>query len=110
MKNKNNYLHIKSMSQLKSERARLDSNITMKETLFNFQYLNFKESLSIGSLISSFISNIATIIPIITRATNLCRDLCSSIISQFRGEKKEQNCSQEIGTQREMEAQETEES
>lgn len=89
MKNKNNYLHIKSMSQLRIERARLNSNITMKEALFEFQYANLKESLKIGNLISSFIANLATAIPIITQAISLFKELYNKIIEKLRPEKQD---------------------
>ena len=83
------------MSQLKVERAMLDSNIKLKETLFDIQYSKFRESIKIENLISSFITKFSIVIPLIVKTTNTFISLYKFIISQFKSEKENQHHSQE---------------
>ncbi|MFA6769986.1 MAG: hypothetical protein WCR71_02315 [Bacteroidales bacterium] len=90
MRNRNRYSHIKSMSQLQSERARLDSDIEIKRALFSIQHSRFKESIKIGNLISSFIASVSIIIPLIIKTAKTFKDLYNFILAQFKSEKQEE--------------------
>lgn len=83
------------MSQLKVERAKLDSDIKMKEELYNIHYSRFKESIKIRNIISSFITRFSIMIPLIVKTTKTFRNLYNFVLEQFRPGKKEQHYSQE---------------
>lgn len=98
---KKKYLHIKTMSQLKIERSMLDSDIKIKEALFDIQYSRFRESIKIGNLVSSVISNFSMVIPLIVKATNTFKSFYHFIIAQFKSEKRDQHYSPEESNQQE---------
>lgn len=84
------------MSQLKTERARLESDIKMKEELYHIHYSRFRESIRISSLISSIITRISLIVPLIIRTTRTFKNLYDFILTQIIT-KKQKDDSQEIG-------------
>lgn len=95
------------MSQLKIERAKLESDIKMKEVFFSFQYSNFKESMKIGNLISSFMTQFSLLVPLILRATQTFKTFYIFIKSQFKCGNQEENYSQEENSAKESYAKES---
>lgn len=102
MKSNNRYLNIRDMSQLKTERAKLDSTIKMKEELFNIHYSKLIDSIRISNLISSAVTRVSIMIPLIVKTTRTLKNLYHFILSQFKSEKQESNNSLEnCGSQEE---------
>ncbi len=78
------YLHIKSMSQLQTERIKLDGDIKIKEALFNIHYYRLRDGIRIENLLSSFISKFSIIMPIILSATQTLKKFFNSALSLFK--------------------------
>ena len=71
MKNRNMYSQIKSMSQLKAERLKVDGEINMKEMQMKIEYSGLKESLSITRFLTLLVTRISLIVPFIKTAKNV---------------------------------------
>jgi len=72
------YSKISTLSQLRNERARLESDITNKELLLNLQYREITEYFSIANMISLFVSRINSLTPLfswVQSAFNFIRSL-----------------------------------
>lgn len=91
MENNKKYLHIKSMSQLKIERAMLDSNIVAQERMFDIQYSRFRERIQIGNLLSSLVSKIAVVLPLVVKTANTVKSFYNFILDQFKSKNKEES-------------------
>ncbi|PKO99969.1 MAG: hypothetical protein CVU13_00220 [Bacteroidetes bacterium HGW-Bacteroidetes-8] len=82
MKRSGKYAEIKTLSQLREERFKLQSEITTREIMLNLHYSELKESLSITRFLSNLFTKISVIMPMFQMAKKLYR----SVIDMFRGE------------------------
>ncbi len=71
MKKRTRYSKIKSMSQLKAERLKVDGEINMKEMQMKIEYSGLKESLSITRFLTLLVTRISLIVPFIKTAKNV---------------------------------------
>lgn len=72
------------MSQLQTERIKLDGDIKIKEALFNIHYYRLRDGIRIENLLSSFISKFSIIMPIILSATQTLKKFFNSALSLFK--------------------------
>ena len=85
MKRSHKYAQIKSFSQLREERYKLQSEISGRELMINMHYSNLKESLSITRFLTNLITKISVIMPMFQMAKKLYK----SVIDMFNREEEE---------------------
>lgn len=82
MKRSGKYAEIRTLSQLREEQFKLQSEIANREIVLNLHYSELKESLSITRFLTNLITKISVIMPMFQMAKKLYR----SVIDMFRGE------------------------
>ena len=82
MSRSDKYAQIRTLSQLREERFKLQGEITNRELMLNLHYSELKESLSITRFLTNLITKISVIMPMFQMAKKLYR----SVIDMFRGE------------------------
>ncbi|MDZ4058461.1 MAG: hypothetical protein U1D64_00310, partial [Bacteroidales bacterium] len=85
MKRSEKYAGIGSLSKLREERYKLQSEITNRELMIGLHYSQLKESLSITRFLTTLITKISVIMPLFQMAKNLYR----LVIEIFSKEEKE---------------------
>jgi hypothetical protein len=87
MKRSEKYAGIGSLSKLREERYKLQSEITNRELMIGLHYSQLKESLSITRFLTTLITKISVIMPLFQMAKNLYR-LVVEIFSKQEREKE----------------------
>jgi septation ring formation regulator EzrA len=85
MKRSHKYATIDSLSKLREERYKLQSEIANRELMLSLNYSELKESLSITRFLTNLITKISVIMPMFQMAKRLYR----SVIDIFSREEEE---------------------